>query len=363
MKVFITGVTGFLGKQFLLELLKEDNITVYMTVRSKRADDVHKQLLQLGIAYNQKIILVKLDIGEPVDTFNFSSIPEDIDEFWHIAGLTDFHESKREQLFQVNVGGTRNVISLAKKINVRCFFHISTAYVSGICDGPVQEDGLLHSPTFRNPYEETKYEAECLIRKSGLPFIIIRPSIIMGDSRTGEISVDKMIYGIFKTYHIVWRLVNREYRDGLPKELKYYVKGNPSATKNLICVDDVVRLMLEIRRKGEIGRTYHCTNPQTIPIGKLHEIGLKLLDMTFLEMKGDFSPDVTDSKQRIIDRGMAVYQDYLLRSDPIFDQTNLNKVTVHTPVAMDFSVVWFLFDVYLKKLNKTSKGNSERSMG
>ena len=352
MKIFITGATGFLGKQFLLELLKEDNITIYMTVRSQRGDDVHKRLLQLGIASNHKIIPVRLDIGKPVDTFKSFSIHEDIDEFWHIAGLTDFHESKRKQLFQINVEGTRNAISLAKKFNVKSFFHISTAYVSGICDGPVQEDGLLHSPKFRNPYEETKYEAECLIRKSGLPFIIIRPSIIMGNSRTGEVSVDKMVYGILKTYHLVRRLVNREYRDGPPKKLKYYVKGNPSVTKNLICVDDVVRLMLEIRRKGEIGRTYHCTNPQTISIGKLHEILTKLLNINFFEMKVDFSPDVTDRKQRVVDRGVEVYQDYMLHSDPIFNQTNLNKVTDHTPIAMDSSVssiVWFLFDAYLIK--------------
>ena len=61
------------------------------------------------------------------------------------------------------------------------------------------------------------------------PYIILRPSIIVGDSKTGEVGVDKMVYGVAKTYYLLTRLLNREYRDrgGIPEALKYYVKGEP----------------------------------------------------------------------------------------------------------------------------------------
>lgn len=122
---------------------------------------------------NPRVIPVELDIAE--DACDLSLLPEMIDEFWHIAGLTDFHESKRDQLFKVNLEGTKKALELTAQMRVHRFFYISTAYVAGIHDGLVMEDGLLPSPKFRNPYEESKYAAEKAVRESGLPLYHFAP--------------------------------------------------------------------------------------------------------------------------------------------------------------------------------------------
>jgi len=136
-----------------------------------------------------------------------------MDEFWHIAGLTTFNENKRAQLEAVNIHGTAHALELARRLECQRFFHISTAYVAGICDGPVMEDELLPNPVFRNPYEETKYHGEKLVRESSLLWTIIRPSIIMGHSETGECDSNKMVYGVIQCYYGLSTWVNRGYHE------------------------------------------------------------------------------------------------------------------------------------------------------
>ncbi|MCK5819321.1 MAG: SDR family oxidoreductase [Psychromonas sp.] len=358
MNIYLTGTTGFLGKRFLKEILKDSTVTAYIAIRPKRGQDTAQRLIQLGLFNDPRVIPVEQYINDSTEEL---ALPEEIDEFWHIAGLTDFHESKRKQLYKVNVGGTEQALELAKKMKAKRYFHVSTAYVAGIYDDIVKEDALLECPEFRNPYEETKYKSEQLVRSSGLPFIIIRPSIIMGDSKTGEVDVDKMVYGFVKTYHLIYRLVKREYRDKecIPNDLKYFVKGNHLAEKNLICVDDVVHLMSEIQKKGEIGKTYHCVNPQTTTIGKLHKIAIDLLNVKFLEMQISFLP-LLDRKQKIIDSGVDVYADYMMYSDPIFDLKNITKINSQPIVPMNNTVLNFLFDTYLQT-QQSNSGNNKTS--
>src|SRR5690606_21449874 len=93
----------------------------------------------------------------------------------------------------VNVTGTRNVIDAAlemKKLNR--LNHFSTAFVAGDRTGVIMEDELDEGQRFRNAYEETKFQAEKALveARRTIPITIFRPSLIVGDSVTGEI--DKM---------------------------------------------------------------------------------------------------------------------------------------------------------------------------
>ncbi len=74
--------------------------------------------------------------------------------------------------------------------------HVSTAYVAGGRKGTVSEDDLTDAFGFGSPYEQTKYEAECLVRDaaSELPVTVVRPSMIVGDSRTGDIKTFNTFY-------------------------------------------------------------------------------------------------------------------------------------------------------------------------
>ena len=91
---------------------------------------------------------------------------------------------------RVNVEGTRNVLdAITRCRGLERLHYFSTCYVSGRYAGPFGEDDLEVGAPFNNYYEETKHDAEAEVRRrmaAGLPATIYRPSIVVGDSRTGE---------------------------------------------------------------------------------------------------------------------------------------------------------------------------------
>ena len=96
----------------------------------------------------------------------------------------------RDVAVRVNVDGTRNVLEALERSPLLTRLHyFSTCYVSGRHPGPFGEDDLEVGAPFNNYYEETKNLAETEVRRhmsAGMPATIYRPSIVVGDSRTGE---------------------------------------------------------------------------------------------------------------------------------------------------------------------------------
>ena len=115
----------------------------------------------------------------------------DVTDVWHLAAVYDL-AVERELAVRVNVEGTRTEICWTRSHDVAGlsrFHYFSTCYVSGRYAGPFGEDDLEVGAPFNNYYEETKHEAEAEVRRrmaAGLPATIYRPSIVVGDSRTGE---------------------------------------------------------------------------------------------------------------------------------------------------------------------------------
>ena len=90
---------------------------------------------------------------------------------------------------RVNVDGTGNVVELcAAAENLERHVYISTAYVAGRRTGTVYEHELVLGQDFKNHYESTKFQAEVWVRESmsQVPTTILRPAIVVGDSKTGE---------------------------------------------------------------------------------------------------------------------------------------------------------------------------------
>src|SRR6476646_1648088 len=77
--------------------------------------------------------------------------------------------------------------------------HVSTAYVAGDRRVTAYEDDAEHG-AFRNAYEQTKHEAERLVRASGLPWTIARPSIVVGESDSGWTSSFNVLYGPLRAF-------------------------------------------------------------------------------------------------------------------------------------------------------------------
>ena len=112
----------------------------------------------------------------------------DVTEVWHLAAVYDLAVPP-EVARRVNVDGTARVLDFCRSAeHLTRLQYVSTCYVSGRYAGEFAEDDLDEGQEFRNHYEETKFEAEVLVRKAmadGLPATVYRPGIVVGDSVTG----------------------------------------------------------------------------------------------------------------------------------------------------------------------------------
>jgi nucleoside-diphosphate-sugar epimerase len=158
---------------------------------------------------------------------------------------------------RVNVGGTRNVLELARDAGrLERVVHWSTAMVSGKRGGTVYEDDLDAGQKFHNGYERTKYEAEQLVRTAmrQLPITVMRPSVIVGDSATG--AIDKLD----GPYYLMVLIATNASGMSLP------ILGRGDAPLHLVPIDYVVQAAWHAARSsGSAGKTFHLVdpNPQT----------------------------------------------------------------------------------------------------
>ncbi len=138
-----------------------------------------------------------------------------VDRALHVAATTSF-DHPLEEARRINVGGTRGVLEFCRAVRARGgsgrLDYVGTAYVAGDRTDVAREDELETGQGFRNTYERSKLEAERLVRDAGreLPVVIMRPSIIVGDSRTGQTTSYKTIYWPMKVlvrFYGLWRPV------------------------------------------------------------------------------------------------------------------------------------------------------------
>jgi len=182
---------------------------------------------------------------------------------YHLAGIY-FLGSDESEMEMGNIEGTRNALSFALEMpHLRRFMHYSTAFVSGSREGVVLEDDLIRPSRFRNPFERTKFIAEKVVRSamSQLPCTVVRPSLIVGDSTSGEI--DKMDGPHF----IMHVLVN------LPLDISLPLVGKGAFPLNMVPVDFVVDALAHIAGDPRaVAKTYHLVDLNPLPARRVFEL-------------------------------------------------------------------------------------------
>jgi nucleoside-diphosphate-sugar epimerase len=182
--------------------------------------------------------------------------------------------------FAVNLQGTRNVNDLVCSLkNLKRYNYVSTCYVAGRREGKILETELEHKAGFRNFYEETKYLAEIEVEqlKSHLPVTIFRPSVVVGDSNTGETA----------KYDGIYYLIN--YLRKAPGLLRVLNVGNKDVKLNLVPVDFVVAAIAALSRdKNAVGKTIALADPAPLTTAELFDVLAR--DLT--GRKSEFSPPV-----------------------------------------------------------------------
>ncbi len=261
---FVTGYPGFIGKRLVKHIAQADpGASIVLLVESKFVKEASALVERLPAA-NIEIVsgdIVDMHLG--LAGGEWRDLTERITHVFHLAAISSLGMA-HDAAHRVNVEGTRNVLELAKESKkLKRFVYFSTCYVSGDRVGVIAEDELESGQRFRNAYEETKYEAEKLVQraKSQLPVTVIRPSSVVGDSKSGEIDRFE------GPYYLGMLLVLS------PLVLPLPLPGNGVAPLNVVPVDFVVAATWALANRAEaVGRTVHLVDPNPMSARRVYEL-------------------------------------------------------------------------------------------
>ena len=192
MKYVVTGGAGFIGKNIVKLLIKQNH-------KVEVVDNLHSGKISNLEEVNDQIKFHNCDI---LDFKKMEEICKDVDGIFHQAALTVVQESytKKEQYYKVNVEGTENIFNLAKKYNFKVIFASSSSIYGNTNCIPIKEN-FDRNPI--NPYGQTKLEDEYLAEKfwrMGVDIIGLRYLNVFGKDQNISYAgvITKFLYRISK---------------------------------------------------------------------------------------------------------------------------------------------------------------------
>jgi nucleoside-diphosphate-sugar epimerase len=216
-RILLTGASGYLGSLIAASLLAADpQVRIVAPARPRR--DPAAVIAPIA---GELMALAGRDAEAELGRLQIVPLPDElgeldpvlrtfgVDEVIHCAGCLDYFN--KAALEAVNVEFTRALLGQATRLGVGRFIHVSTAYSSGYVEHDVAE--ALHREPQEDPthYTVTKRAGERLVAGSGLPYLILRPSIVIGHSEDGRYSGKR--YGLYQLWSGIERLLCREWHD------------------------------------------------------------------------------------------------------------------------------------------------------
>src|SRR3954447_13222403 len=285
MNYFVTGATGFIGRNLVEKLLQREG-TVYALVRAGSRGRLEELRTSLG-ADGARIVPVTGDLTQPglaVAEEDLVAMRGEIDHFFHLAAIYDITAGAEAQEI-ANVEGTRHAIELAGTLEAGCFHQVSSIAAAGLYRGEWREDMFEEAERLdNNPYFRTKHESERLVREEcRRPWRVYRPGIVVGDSRTGEIDKIDGPYYFFKALQRARRV--------LPSWLP--TVGIEGGEINIVPVDYVASAIDHIAHQPKLdGRAFHLTDPDPKTAGEVINLFAKAADAPQMTVR--LGADVTE---------------------------------------------------------------------
>ena len=261
----LTGFPGFIGRRLVKHLLEDDaEATVVALVEPRMLATARDAAAGVD---PERVEVVAGDITDRrlgLEDGDYDRLTAEVRRVFHLAAIYDLAVPV-ELAQRVNVEGTGNVLEfcLAAK-SLERLAYVSTAYVAGRRSGVVYEHELVMGQGFKNHYESTKFQAEVWVREAmdRVPTTVVRPAIVVGDSRTGETQKFDGPYYLLRAISQAQRA-----RRAIPQF------GRLEASFNVVPVDYVVAAIAAAAAEPDaLHQTLHLVDPDPITSGQLFEL-------------------------------------------------------------------------------------------
>ena len=332
-KIFLTGITGLVGSAFVVALLRErqdyEIVCLARKTAVKSAQQRTEEIIRDECRFDgcpelaDRILKSVKVIEGDVTTIN----PEELAKnpllagttiIFHCAADVNLGKDPTGRTYRINYNGTENMVKLAQLLKVKEFHYVGTAYIAGKLVGTAFENMPIDNG-FNNPYEESKFKAEMLVRNSGIPFTIYRPAII-----TGRIRKPLAFYrileflGKLKSHyctkhhidHTGWANLQINFAT-VPSEHVYFVP-----------IDYVQEAITALFQQPVNNQAYHITGESPLSTHQIENSICRVLRLDGTTVNGGPVAETMDNK--LMARFLGDLFPYF-SSDIVFDQSNVRK--------------------------------------
>lgn len=189
---FVTGATGLVGREVVRHLVASPQVgRVYVLLRGEAT----------GLPFTAYPVQgdVRLD-GLGIAPDARGRLAREVTTVVHLAANTSFSQTLDEAR-ATNTEGTRRLLELSHEWpHVSRWVYVSTAFVAGLRTGIIAEDIGCSAAGWANAYEQSKAEAERLVRAARTDWVIARPATIVCDDSSGRISQMNAVHRALRLY-------------------------------------------------------------------------------------------------------------------------------------------------------------------
>jgi thioester reductase-like protein len=336
--ILLTGATGLLGRYLLRDLLASGR-SVGVLIRGDRQRTAAERLDELlafaGESRGRSLprpTLLEGDLRMPglgLGAAERSWLAREARAVIHAAAYVAYHPTPDGEPWETNINGLYRLLHLCRSLGVTAVHHVSTAFLCGDRRGTVYEEELDIGEGSGNAYEQSKFAAEQTLRDfPGIQATVYRPSIVVGDSRTGYTST---YHHFYRFLELAVRLFGRPAATMPARRLTLRLPLSGAERQNIVPVDWVSRALIKLTKQPQRhGRTYHLVANRSVPIREVTAIIEDLLQFDGIHWVGaDGLLDPTSVEQMVLEQ----FEDYwsYLRSDVIFDCRNTREALPDLP--------------------------------
>ncbi len=256
-RILLTGATGRLGRCLAGELARSGSELV-LVVRASSPETARERVRAAlpGDVGPPHVTALCGDVTEPglgLGARERARLRASVDVVVHAAATTSF-SAPLEKARSSNVAATQNILAFAERVpGLERIAHVSTAFVAGKRVGRIRESDLEHECGFQNAYQQSKYEAELLVRRyrDVLPVAVFRPSIVLDGIDPGAPQQQR------SAFRFALELIKKGFLPALP--------GSGSTPVDLVTEGDAARAIAELLfQPGDAG-TYHVAGGDRSP--------------------------------------------------------------------------------------------------